>query len=159
MSEHDRVRKNLPGLAARTLAPREAASADAHLAECAACARELARWRRLLAGVERLPEPELAQATIARLAVRARAHRQEVLERRWNRLVLTGLILYGWSLFTVILPLLPIGVGWLAERLAMPWFALVVLGLGLWWSFCWVIGLALLPLFRTPKVKMEENVL
>lgn len=159
MNDHNRVRENLAALAAGTLAPEEAARAHAHLGGCATCARELTQWRRLLAAVERLPEAELAPATIMRLAAHARARRQEVLERRWNRLVLTGLILYGWSLFVVVLPLLPVGVGWLAERLAMHWFALVVLGLGLWWSFCWVIGLALLPLFRTLKVEVEENAL
>lgn len=153
------MRKNLAALAAGTLTPQEAAGARAHLAECAACGREFESWRRLLLALERLPEAALSPATLSRLAARAITRREEVLERRWNRLVLTGLVLYGWALFAVVLPLLPTGVGWLAQRLSLHWFVVTLLALGLWWSFCWVIGLALLPLFRALKVEVEEKAL
>lgn len=159
MRDHSQVGKGLAALAAGTLSGEEETRMRAHLAECADCARALERWQRLLTAVERLPEATLPPASLARIAARARARREEVLERSWNRLVFAGLVLYGWALFLVVLPLLPTGVSWVAEQFAVHWFAVVVLGLGLWWTFCWVIGLALLPLLRGQKVQLEEKIL
>lgn len=157
MNDHDRIRVQLAEIAAGTSVPNE--SLRAHLATCSACAQELERWRRLVSTVESLPEPELSAASLARLKRLAVARREAVLEHRWNRLVLTGLILYGWALFAVIVPLAPSGVGWLSEWLALPAFATILLALGFWWSFCWVLGLALLPLLRAQKIDLEEKVL
>lgn len=158
MSEHEPIRQKLAALHAGTLSPAEEAELHAHLAACPACAREEQVWHRLLGAMQRLPETLPTPARLARIKALVVARREEVLERRWNRLVLTGLVLYGWALFVVVWPLLPAAVGWLSERLALPWFALVILGLGLWWSFCWVIGLALLPLLRQKKIDLEEKV-
>lgn len=158
MSEHEQVRKNLAARAAGVLSPAEQAELRAHLAACPECAREERVWHRLLEAMERIPETLPTPARLARIKAMAVARREELLERRWNRLVLTGLVLYGWALFLIIWPLLPAAVGWLSERLALPWFALVILGLGAWWSFCWVIGLALLPLLQRQKVDLEEKV-
>lgn len=140
------------------LARDEEAAVRAHLATCPTCAHEEQTWRRLVAALERMPETVPSPTALARIKARARARLDDVAERRWNRLVLTGLVLYGWALFLVALPLLPTGVGWLAEQAALPWFVVVILGLGLWWSFCWVIGLALLPLLRQQRVELEEKV-
>ena len=157
MNDHNRIRAALSGVAAGTLPPDDAFRA--HLAACSSCASELERLRQLVSAVERLPQPELSPAVLARLKSLAIARREAVLERRWNRLVLTGLILYGWALFAVIVPLAPTGVGWLAEWLSLPWFAIVAVALGLWWSFCLVVGLALLPLLRAQNFDVEEKVL
>lgn len=159
MNEHERIRRKLTTLTAGTLPPEEEATVRAHLAACPECAGEARTWGRLAEAIERLPESSPTPARLARIAVLAQARREEVLEKRWNRLVLTGLVLYGWALFIVTWPLLPTAVSWLGERLAMPWFVVVILGLGLWWSFCWVIGLALLPLLRQQQVDLEEKVL
>jgi len=157
MSDHDRIRSALSGVAAGTIAPDDALRA--HLAACSSCAGELDSLRRLVSAVERLPQPELSPAVLARLKSLAIARREAVLERRWNRLVLTGLILYGWALFAVIVPLAPTGVDWLAEWLSLPWFVIVAVALGLWWSFCLVVGLALLPLLRAQNFDLGEKVL
>jgi len=157
MNDHDRIRAALAGVAAGTLAPDD--NLRAHLEACTTCAAELERFRRLAAAVERLPQPELSAAALGRMKRLAIARREAVLEHRWNRLVLTGLILYGWALFAVIAPLVPVGVDWVAQRLAMPWFAVVALALGLWWSFCLVVGLALLPVLRAQSFDLEEKVL
>lgn len=160
MTKHEKTRKSLAALAAGALAPEEEACARAHLSACPDCAREEQVWRRLLGAIGRIPATVPAPARLGRIAALARARRQEVLARRWNRLVLAGLVLYGWALFVVSWPLLPAAVDWLGSRLALPWFAVVILGLGLWWSFCWVIGLALLPLLRqTEKIDLEEKVI
>jgi anti-sigma factor RsiW len=159
MNEHEQTRKNLAALEAGLLTADEEAAARAHLAACPDCAREADVWRRLRAAVEGIPETLPAPARLHRLAALAQAHREGVLEKRWNRLVLTGLVLYGWALWIVVAPLLPVVIDWLAARLALPWPAVVVLGLAFWWSFCWVIGLALLPLLRQREAELEEKVL
>lgn len=158
MSEHEEMRKNLAALAAGLLAPAAEEAVRAHLGACPACAREAETWRRLVGAMERLPAALPNPARLARLTALAQARRAELLERRWNRLVLTGLVLYGWALWVVALPLLPVVVDWLAARLALPGFAVVILGLAFWWSFCWIIGLALLPLLRQREAALEEKI-
>jgi anti-sigma factor RsiW len=96
MNDHGHARDKLAALAAGTLPSKEAAKLEAHVSECSACARELERWQRLLSAVERVPEASLPPAVVARVGARAQAHRHEVLERRWNRLVLLGLAAFGW---------------------------------------------------------------
>ncbi|HSC77817.1 MAG TPA: zf-HC2 domain-containing protein [Candidatus Acidoferrales bacterium] len=158
MSEHEKIRARLAALTAGTLSVAEAAEAKAHLAACASCASEFARWQRLERAVTQLPAAEPSTVSVSRIAALATARRWQVLERRWNRLVLTGLILYGWALFLVIWPLLPTVTEWLSQQLRLPWFAVVGLALLLWWSFCWVIGLGLLPLLRDERPELEEKV-
>ncbi len=158
MNEHETIHAKLAALAAGTLSDAEAAAARAHVAACAPCAAELARWRRLGRAVTQLPAAEPSTARVARIAALATARRWQVLERRWNRLVLTGLILYGWALFLVVWPLLPTATDWLSQQLRLPGFAVMLLALSLWWSFCWVIGLGLLPLLRDDKAELEEKV-
>jgi len=158
MAKHEEFQKQVIELATGTLAQSEEAAVRAHMANCAACAGEFRRWHTLLRALLRSPGPALSPARIARIKVLARARREELGEHRWNRLVLTGLVVYGWALFLVTLPLLPTLIGWLGERLAVPWFVVVLVGLGLWWSFAWVIGLGLLPLLRQAgRVDLEEK--
>ncbi len=158
MGEHEKIRASLAALVAGTLSAEEEAAVRSHLAGCPECAGEEQVWRRLLEGYKRVPETPPAPARLARIAALAERHREEVLERRWNRLVLTGLVVYGWALFLVAWPLLPTLMEWVEARLALPSLALVVLALGLWWSFCWVIGLGLLPLLRRPPAEAKEKI-
>lgn len=158
MSEHEKTRWNLAALSAGALERAEESSARAHLEVCVDCAREWESWQRLTSAVERLPAAQLSPQRLSRIAAAAEARRLHVLERRWNRLVLTGLVLYGWALFTVSWPLLPAAVEWLGGLLRLPWFAVVLVGLTLWWSFCTVIGLGLLPLLRGQNAELEEKV-
>ncbi|MFQ5696063.1 MAG: anti-sigma factor family protein [Terriglobia bacterium] len=158
MNEHEKTRQQLPGLLSGTLSSAQEASVRAHLASCQACARQERVWQALARSIERMPETLPTPARLARIRALAEAHRQAVLERRWNRLVLTGLVVQGWALFLVSWPLLPRTIEWLTGQLGLPWFATALLGLGLWWSFCWAIGLALLPLVRGRKPDLEEKV-
>ena len=158
MTEHEAIRAQLAALAAGALSEAESAAVRGHLAACALCAAELERWQRLGRALAQLPAAEPSAVRVGRIAALAAARRWQVLERRWNRLVLTGLILYGWALFLVIWPLLPTVTEWLSQQLRLPGFAVVLLALSLWWSFCWVIGLGLLPLLRDEKAELEEKV-
>ena len=158
MSEHEKTRRNLAALAAGTLEPAEESAARAHLEACGECARAWTSWQRVTSAVERLPGAEIAPQRLGRIAAAAQARRQHVLECRWNRLVLAGLVFVGWALFVVSWPLLPLAIEWLSGLLRLPWFAVVVVGLTFWWSFCLVIGLGLLPLLRGGKAELEEKV-
>ncbi len=158
MTEHEKTRQNLAALAAGALSPAEESAARAHLEACAECARAWESWQRLTSAVQRLPGAELSPQRLGRIVAAAQARREHVLERRWNRLVLVGLIAYGWALFAVSWPLLPAAVEWLSGAMRLPWFGVVVAGLIAWWSFCIVIGLGLFPLLRSQNAELEEKV-
>ncbi|MBI2955851.1 MAG: zf-HC2 domain-containing protein [Acidobacteria bacterium] len=159
MREHETAREKLAALLAGALTPTEEEAVRAHAAQCPACLRELEGWRRLLEALKAMPETLPAPARLGRIAALAAARRVEVLERHWNRLVLTGLIAMGWAFFAVIGPVVPLAIEWLSARLGLPWFAVAVLGLTFWWSFCVVIGLGLLPLLRGERIEWEEKVI
>lgn len=158
MTEHEKIRQTLAALAAGALEPAEESAARAHLEACAECARAWESWQRLGRAVERLPAAPLSPQRLSRIAAAAAARRQHVLERRWNRLVLAGLIVYGWALFAVSWPLLPAAIEWLGGFTRLPWFGVVAAGLIVWWSFCVVIGLGLYPLLRGQDAELEEKV-
>jgi anti-sigma factor RsiW len=158
MTEHEQTRKNLAALAAGALAPAVESAVRAHLESCAECARAWESWQHISRAVERLPVAQLSPQRLGRIAAAAEARRQHVLERRWNRLVLTGLVVYGWALFVVSWPLLPAAIEWLSGWTRLPWFGVVLVGLSFWWSFCMVIGLGLLPLLRRENARLEEKV-
>jgi anti-sigma factor RsiW len=155
MNEHEQAQKKMAALLGGLLPAEEAARLRAHLARCPDCQQQEEVWNKLLGALQRIPETTPTPGLVARLARLATARRQEILERRWNRLVLTGLVVYGWLLFVVVVPLLPTGSVWLG----LPWFVTALLGSGLWLSFCWVIALGLLPLFRARRDYGREPVL
>lgn len=157
MSTHAEFVERLKLEAAGLLSPVEEAELGAHLAGCPTCTRERERWQRLRLALREVGGEEPGPVLVARTRALARARLEEVAERRWNRLVLFGLILYGWALWVVILPVLPEGTGWLAARLGLPWFVTIFLLFLFWWSFTWVIGAATLPLLRRYKKLAEER--
>ena len=151
MSGHHEFLELLKLEAAGLLSPAEQAQLETHLAACSGCRRERERWQRLGEALRVRPSEEPGAVLVARTRALARARLGEVAERRWNRLVLFGLILYGWALWVVILPVLPTGADWVAARLGLPWIVTTGLLLLIWWSFTWVIGAATLPLLRRRK--------
>lgn len=155
MNEHEQTQKKMAALLAGLLPAEEVARLRAHLARCHDCRQQEQAWNKLLGALQRIPEATPAPGLVSRLARLAQARRQAMLERRWNRLVLAGLVVYGWLLFVVVVPLLPTGTDWLG----MPWYVTALLGLGLWLSFCWVMALGLLPLFRARRDFGREHVL
>lgn len=158
MNEHEAFSELLKLEAAGLLELSERAKLEAHLAGCPACARERVRWQRLGQALRGGASEEPGAVLVARTRALARARLEEVAERRWNRLVLFGLVTYGWALWVVILPVLPTGADWLAARLGLPWIVTTLLLLLFWWSFTWVIGAATLPLLRRRKDVAEGRV-
>jgi len=109
--------------------------------------------------LQRLPETAPAPARLTRIAALARARREEVIAQRWNRLVVTGLVLFGWTLSLVTLQ----GV-WTANQWLAGWTGWTAIDnlwtpVLLWLTLTWMAALALLPLLREHKTSTQENVL
>lgn len=153
MSDHKEIRAKLAELLAGGLPAKQEAAVRAHVAECGECARELELWKRLTAGLRRVPATSPTPARLARIAALAQARRAEVLEQRRNRLVLTGLALYGWALFLAAWPALESLTGWLGVS-GSAVAPVAVLG---WVTFTWMISFALLPLLRSLKATGKEK--
>ncbi len=153
MNEHENIRAKLAELVAGALPASEEAAARTHLAQCPECARELDVWQRLATTMKRIPETPPTPARLARIAALAQARRAEVLEQRRNRLVLTGLALYGWALFLTAWPALESLTGWLGVS-GSAVAPVAVLG---WIAFTWMISFALLPLLRSLKATGKEK--
>ncbi len=156
---HSTAQKNLVALAAGSLTERQEDSLHTHLQTCSECSRQLETWQRLTGALQRLPETAPAPARLARIAALARARREEVIAQRWNRLVVTGLVLFGWTLSLVTLQGVWTANQWLAGWTG--WSAIDNLWTPvlLWLTLTWMAALALLPLLREHKTSTQENVL
>lgn len=157
MSEHEHARRKLVALMAGTLSRSEEETVRAHLAQCPPCVREWESWKRLVAGLGRVPETRPTPARLARITTLAQARRREVMERRWNRTVLVSLAVFGWLFSLVSLTVGRFLVEGLVhagpEKSPVPWELLlpVLSGIGSFWVQVWVttaMVLATLPLLR-----------
>jgi anti-sigma factor RsiW len=93
---------------------------DGHLRGCAACASEAERWRALGNGLRDLAPPRPSAGLLARTREAVDRWKAEGEERRWNRLALGFLIVFGWTLSGVAWLLIELVVGGLAVRLDRP---------------------------------------
>lgn len=156
---HETAQKNLVALAAGSLTERQEGSLHTHLQTCSECSQQLETWQRLTGALERLPAPLPAPSRLARIAALARARREEVITQRWNRLVITGLVLFGWTLSLLTLQGVWTANQWLAgwtgwTAIDNPWTPVL-----LWLTLTWMAALALLPLLRAHITSAQENVL
>lgn len=115
MSPH--LRELLSLAAAGALDPREQARVEAHLAECEACAREAASWRRLASRLGQLPGPRPSRALVARTREAAELRLAERAEHAWNRAALTFLVAFAWTLAVLSWVVMDLVGGSLALRL------------------------------------------
>lgn len=156
---HETAQKNLVALAAGSLTEQQEGSLGAHLQTCSECSQQLETWQRLTQSLRRIPETTPTPARLARIAALARARREEVIAQRWDRLALTGLVLFGWTLSLVTLQGIWTANQWLANwsgwtALDNPWTPVL-----LWFTLTWMAALALLPLLREHITSAQENVL
>lgn len=127
MSDH--LTEWLTLAAAGALDPEEQEQVDAHLGECADCARRAEQWRRLAGGLRDLPDFGPSAGLVARTRTAVERWQAEQEERTWNRVALGFLIVFGWTLTGVAWLLLELLVGDLAVRFDRPlgptiaWFA------------------------------------
>lgn len=155
---HEKAQKNLVALMAGGLSHGEETALRAHLQACAECSRQLEVWQRLTTSLQRTPATLPTPARLNRIAALARARREEVLVQRWNRLVLTGLVAFGWVLSLVTLQGIWSANQWLAEWTGWGAMADPVVPVLFWLAFTWMTALGLLPLLREHKNSMQENV-
>ena len=155
---HETAQKNLVALVAGNLPERTESSLRTHLQSCSECSRQLEVWQRLTQSLRRIPETTPTPARLARIAALARARREEVILQRQNRLVLTGLVLFGWTLSLLTLRGVWTANQWLAgwtgwTAIDNPWTPVL-----LWLTLTWMAALALLPLLREHKTSLQENI-
>lgn len=155
---HETAQKNLVALAAGSLTEQQEGSLGAHLQTCSECSQQLETWQRLTQSLRRIPETTPTPARLARIAALARARREEVIALRWDRLVLTGLVLFGWTLSLVTLQGIWTANQWLAEWTGWGAMANPVVPVLFWLVFTWMAALGLLPFLREHKNSMQENV-
>ncbi len=106
MSEHEQIRALLPLVAADALDEADRRRADAHLAQCEVCRRDLAAFELLAATLRQAPtpqpRPELVQRVQA-MAVAKFAAQQKQPEAYW---MLPLLVLASWGAMLATWPLL-----------------------------------------------------
>lgn len=155
---HETAKKNLVALVAGNLPERTESSLRTHLQSCSECSRQLEVWQRLTQSLRRIPETTPTPARLARIAALARARREEVILQRRNRLVLTGLVLFGWTLSLLTLRGVWEANQWLAAWTGWPVMANPVMPVLLWFGLTWMAGIGLLPLLREHKTSLQENI-
>jgi len=130
MSEHDHVRELLALGAAGALEPEEEERVARHIRSCALCTEELEEWRRMAAGLRRLPTPQAPRGLVERARARAEARLAEESEHRWNRGVMIFLVVFAWALTLLSWPLVKLVSGGLQgildPRLNQAWIEFAV---------------------------------
>lgn len=138
---HNRAQQLFAQSLVEGLVPAEQAWLDAHLRECAVCAREAASTHELLQAVRRIPvvvPSDLAARTQMRVRLRAQG---SVQSSGSNALlwVITGA---SWLLGIFSAPLVWRGFAWVGTQLNLPKVVLE-LGFVLWWAIPALIAVAI----------------
>jgi anti-sigma factor RsiW len=134
MSEnlHSRARRLLAQALVEGLDPAEQSLLDAHLRECAECAREADRTRELLHAFRNVPVAvprDLAARTQMRLRLRA----QQAAQAPGSSLLLWVITAASWLLGVLSAPLVWRGFAWVGTQLNLP-KPVLELGFVLWWA-------------------------
>ena len=98
MTGHQEIRALLSLAVADALDPHEEQLVAEHLRGCSACAAELEEFQLLAGGLRRLPTPQPRGVVVERARAMAQIRLAERAEHRWNRAVMSGLILFAWVL-------------------------------------------------------------
>ena len=114
---HDTMRELLPLAAAGALEPDEDLLLARHRETCDECSAELERWGALTGGLRRLPTPQPRAVVVERARAQAVARLAEEIEHRWQRIVISALVLYAWILTLVTWPLFRLMTAGLLTRL------------------------------------------
>jgi anti-sigma factor RsiW len=98
MTDHQKIRELLSLAAADALEPKEELLLAEHLRSCSTCAAQMEEWRLLASGLRRLPTPQPRGVVVERARAMAQLRLAEHVEHRWNRAVMSGLIVFAWVL-------------------------------------------------------------
>jgi anti-sigma factor RsiW len=133
---HETIRELLTLAAAGALGPEEALLVARHRETCNSCSAELERWGALIGGLRRLPTPQPRAVVVERARAQAAARLAEEIEHRWQRVVISALVLYAWILTLVTWPLFRLITGGLLTRLGpgfdQSWFLFAAFTILVW---------------------------
>ena len=149
MTDHDSARKNFTALVAGTLSKLEETTLRAHLNDCPDCARELQRWQRLTASMDRLPDPPLPADLVAKIAALASTRREEILAKRQARWLWILMALFSLATSLLTWQLCVAAGHWTNSWTGWQLPAGIWPGYLLWTMFSWASVGGLLPLLRT----------
>jgi predicted anti-sigma-YlaC factor YlaD len=139
MNEHNKIRELLPLAAADALEPNEERLLAEHLRECSSCAEQMESWRLLASGLRRLPTPQPRGVIVERARAMAQVRLTDHLERKWNRAVMSGLIVFAWILTLMSWPVVRFVSGGFLSMLD-PRFSHTWLVFGVFTTLVWVGG-------------------
>lgn len=160
MSEREFAPQNLSDLMAGLLPhdpPRGKGGTQAHVTRCAECARQMDEFQRLVTSVVQMPAANLSSSSVARMAALAQSRREEVLERRHHRRIVTGLAVYAWLLFLVSLPLFSTLGSLVGKRLGLSPLPAGLIAMALGGTICWMVGFGMIPLLQSHKKNQKER--
>ena len=141
MTDHEKIRELLSLAAADALEPDEDRLVSEHLRSCADCAGQLEDWRLLAGGLRRLPTPQPRGVIVERARTMAQIRLTDHLERRWNRAVMSGLIVFAWILTLMSWPVVKFVSGGFLSMLD-PRFSHTWLVFGVFTTLVWAGGAA-----------------
>jgi anti-sigma factor RsiW len=139
MNEHNKIRELLPLAAADALEPNEERLLAEHLRGCSACAEQMESWRLLAGGLRRLPTPQPRGVIVERARAMAQVRLTDHLDYKWNRAVMSGLIVFAWILTLMSWPVVRFVSGGFLSMLD-PRFSHTWLVFGVFTTLVWVGG-------------------
>jgi predicted anti-sigma-YlaC factor YlaD len=142
MSEtlHTRAQKLLAQSIVEELSSADRAWLDAHLHECADCARESVTMRELLGALRSVPVT-VPSDLVARTQLRVRLRAQQSSETSASSALLWIMTAASWLLGIFSAPLVWRGFAWVGERTNLP-KPVLELGFVLWWAVPALIAVA-----------------
>jgi anti-sigma factor RsiW len=106
MSEHEKIREQMPLATAGALDANEERELSGHLSECSACSAEFEQWRELGVGLRKMPTPQAPSAMVERVRASLMAQLLVRAEQRANRRTIVWLVLFGWTATLATWPIL-----------------------------------------------------
>jgi anti-sigma factor RsiW len=106
MSEHEKIREQMPLATAGALDDNEERELSGHLAKCGDCSAEFEQWRELGAGLRRMPTPQAPSAMVERVRATLMAQVMARAEQRTNRRTMIWLVLFAWTTTLATWPIL-----------------------------------------------------
>jgi anti-sigma factor RsiW len=106
MSEHEKIREQMPLATAGALDDSEERELSGHLMECSKCSVEFEQWRELGAGLRRMPTPQAPSAMVERVRASLMAQVMSRAEQRANRRTMAWLVLFAWTTTLATWPIL-----------------------------------------------------
>lgn len=111
MDEHQKIRELVSLAAAGALEPHEEQLVMQHVRECATCAAEQETWGMIGSALRRLPTPQPRASVVERARAQAQIRLAEEFEHRWNRTVITSLVIFAWVLTVMSWPVFKLVTG------------------------------------------------